>query len=315
MTPQDVPASRPADPEWMQRKERGSTFWLRVMCLLSSILGRRLSRVVLYGIAGYFLLFAGNARRASQDYLSRVLQRPATLRDLFRHMLYFASTIHDRLYLLRDRHHLFDIDLTGADALHDRHGNHQGVLLFGAHLGSFEVLNAMARHRPGLKMSMAAYPENARRINQALRAINPAAVPDIIPLGTLDAMLTIHGRLAQHAMVGVLADRAAGPDRYARRDFLGAPAPFPTGPFRMAALLGYPVYFMTGIYLGGNRYRIHFELLSEGAPAGRDRAQTVTTLLDRYVAALERHCRAHPYNWFNFYDFWKESETPCEQTH
>lgn len=315
MTPQETPAPRQDTPEWMQRKERGNTFWLRVMCLLSSLLGRRLSRVVLYGIAGYFLLFAGNARRASRDYLARVLPQPVTLRALFRHVLYFASTIHDRLYLLRDRHALFDIDLSGADALHRRHADGQGLLLFGAHLGSFEVLNAMARHHPGLKMSMAAYPENARRINRALGAINPAAVQDIIPLGTLDAMLTIHRRLAQHAIVGVLADRASGPDQYAYRDFLGAPAPFPTGPFRMAALLGYPVYFMTGIYLGGNRYRIHFELLSEGVPAGRDRAQTVTTLLDRYVAALERHCRAHPYNWFNFYDFWKESETPCEQTH
>jgi hypothetical protein len=24
----------------------------------------------------------------------------------------------------------------------------------------------------------------------------------------------------------------------------------------------------------------------------------------QYVAQLERYCRAAPYNWFNFYDFW-----------
>jgi predicted LPLAT superfamily acyltransferase len=24
-----------------------------------------------------------------------------------------------------------------------------------------------------------------------------------------------------------------------------------------------------------------------------------------YVARIEHHCRNAPYNWFNFYDFWK----------
>jgi predicted LPLAT superfamily acyltransferase len=31
----------------------------------------------------------------------------------------------------------------------------------------------------------------------------------------------------------------------------------------------------------------------------------VGEMLTRYVQALERHCRAAPYNWFNFFDFWK----------
>jgi len=24
----------------------------------------------------------------------------------------------------------------------------------------------------------------------------------------------------------------------------------------------------------------------------------------RYIARLEHNCRAAPFNWFNFYDFW-----------
>ena len=28
-------------------------------------------------------------------------------------------------------------------------------------------------------------------------------------------------------------------------------------------------------------------------------------LAARYAARLEEHCRAHPDNWFNFFDFWK----------
>ena len=28
-------------------------------------------------------------------------------------------------------------------------------------------------------------------------------------------------------------------------------------------------------------------------------------LLERYAALLEEWCLAHPYQWFNFYDFWE----------
>jgi len=302
------PESSSATPVWMKRKERGNRFWLRIMTTLSCVLGRRCSRLVLYGIAAYFLLFGGKARSASHAYLVRSLGRPPRWSELYRHVLSFASTIHDRIYLLRDRFDDFQIDLSGAEMLHRHYDNGRGLLLFGAHLGSFEVLRAMARHRPGLQMSMAMYPENARQINQAMQAINPQLQQDIIALGTMDAMLTVHSRLEEGALVGILADRASGPDQYLSRTLLGASARFPSGPFRMAAMLKHPVYFMAGIYLGGNRYRVHFELLEDfSASPRRGREQAMAELLDKYVAALARHCRAYPFNWFNFYDFWDEN--------
>ena len=32
--------------------------------------------------------------------------------------------------------------------------------------------------------------------------------------------------------------------------------------------------------------------------------------MQRYVATLERLCREAPYNWFNFYDFWADDDSP-----
>lgn len=293
-------------PEWLRRKERGNIFWLRVMRWLSLMLGRRLSRTVVYGIALYFVLAAPAARKASRDYLARSLGRPVTWFDLYRHILAFSSTIHDRFYLLNDQHDLFDIHVFGPEPLHALHACNSGLFLFGAHLGSFEVLRTHARDNPGLKVCIAMYPENASQLNSTLAAINPQAMQDIISLGQVDSMLTIHHKLEEGAIVGILADRATGPDQYISIPFLGAPARFPTGPFRMAAMLRHPVYFMAGLYRGGNRYDIHFELLadfSKSASTGRDAA--VREVLVKYVAALERHCKSAPFNWFNFYDFWE----------
>jgi predicted LPLAT superfamily acyltransferase len=63
---------------------------------------------------------------------------------------------------------------------------------------------------------------------------------------------------------------------------------------------------MTGLYLGGNRYDIHFETLADFSKIGRgERAAAVDAALTRYVALLDKYCRAAPYNWFNYFDFWQ----------
>lgn len=294
-------------PEWMQRKERGSFFLLRLMSQISLVFGRRLSRIVIYGIALYFLLAASAARKASRNYLNRVMERPATWADLYRHILAFASTIHDRFYLLNDQADLFDIQVFGAEPIIDHQEKGQGMLLFGAHMGSFEVLLNHGRSNR-FNSCIAMYPENALQLNRALAAINPQAITGIIALGQIDSMLTIHHKLETGNLVGVLADRAAGPDQYLSLPFLGAPARFPTGPFRMAAMLGHPVYFMTGLYCGGNRYEVHFEPLADFAEVPRtQRDAAVRETLQKYVATLERHCKAAPYNWFNFFEFWESA--------
>jgi predicted LPLAT superfamily acyltransferase len=294
-------------PAWMQSEERGSFFWLSVMTRLSLQLGRQCSRLVLYGIAFYFVIFARKARQASRVYLSRCLGRSVGWRDCYRHVLAFSTTIHDRVFLLNDQFDRFNIEHVGTEQLHAEYEQGSGVLLLGAHLGSFEVLRALVRNNPRLNMSMAMYPENARRINRALAAINPRAMQDIISLGTLDAMLAVNSKLDEGAFVGILADRASGPNQYQSLQFLGAPAQFPIGPFRLAVMLKRPVYFMAGIYRGGNRYMAHFERLDDfSSNRIENREAAVTALMQKYVATLEQHCRHNPYNWFNFYDFWKQ---------
>jgi len=258
--PPDAP---PASADWAQQPERSNLAILRLMVWISLRLGRRVGRVVLGGIAAYFVLFAPRARRASRAYLGRALGRPATWADGFRHVFSFASTIHDRIYLLNDRFDLFDIEIVGAEALHAALAKQPGALLIGAHLGSFEVLRAVGRGQAGLKVAMLMYEKNARKINATLAAINPAANDDIIALGRMDSMLQASARLEQGCLVGMLADRRLGDDAAVGCQFLGQSAPLPLGPFRTAAMLRRPVFFMTGLYLGGNRYRIHFEPLAD----------------------------------------------------
>lgn len=298
--------SEPATQSWLRQQERSNLAILRLMVWISLTLGRGIGRLVLYGIAAYYVLFAPKARHYSREYLHRALDRWAEWSDGFRHVFSFASTIHDRIYLLNDRFDLFDIEVVGAEALHAALARQPGALLIGAHFGSFEVLRSVGRGQAGLKVAMLMYEENARKINATLEAINPAATRDIIALGRVDSMLEARDKLDQGYLVGMLADRSLGDDATEDCDFLGAPAPFPVGPWRMAAMLRRPVFFMAGIYLGGNRYRIHFEPLVDFTDVARgEREAAMRAAQQHYASRLEHFCRQAPYNWFNFYDFWQ----------
>lgn len=301
-----APPESADQPEWMRRQERSNQAILRLMVWISLTFGRGLGRLVLHGIAAYFVLFAPAARRASRDYLRRVLGRWAGWRDGYRHVFSFASTIHDRIYLLNDRFDHFDITIHGGEALLDSVRTQPGALLVGAHLGSFEVLRAMGRGKAGVKVAMMMYEQNARMLNATLAAINPKAMQDIISLGQMESMLEARDKLDQGYLVGMLADRSLGDDAMHRVPFLGSPAAFPLGPWRMAAMLRRPVFLMAGLYLGGNRYELHFVKLADFSVverSGRDAA--IREAVQRYADSLADLCRKAPYNWFNFFDFWK----------
>ena len=279
---------------------------LRVMTWISLRLGRRAGRMVLHPIAGYFLLFAPASRRASRNYLRRALGRPPRWRDLYRHFFTFAATIHDRVYLVNHRFELFDFEVHGEDTLRRLLAGGKGLFLVGAHLGSFEAIRALGRKNTDLRVAMVMHQDNAQKINAMLSAINPEAVQDIIGLGNVDSMLKLREHLDQGGAAGMLADRTLGDDTLYPVRILGANAHLPGGPFRTAALLRRPVVFMTGLYLGGKRYAIHFDALADFSGVARDRRDAaVEAAIARYAALLDHYCRTAPYNWFNFFDFWQ----------
>ena len=80
-------------------------------------LGRPAARLLLYPICLYYVLFSAKARRASREYLSRVLGQRPGLGDLYRHYFFFASTILDRVFLLSGRSELFDICMHGEEVV------------------------------------------------------------------------------------------------------------------------------------------------------------------------------------------------------
>ncbi|HRN62925.1 MAG TPA: acyltransferase [Luteimonas sp.] len=297
--------------DWKQRPEGGGRFALWLIRHIGRYGGRPLARLTLYPITLYFLLRRGPERRASIAFLGRALGRPARLVDGARHVHAFASTLLDRLFLLDGQEHRFRIDVDGLDALAARVDEGHGVLLFGSHLGSFEVMRVLSRRRPGLKLRVVLDKAHSQATTQMFDALAPDIAAGVIDAGQDGPalMLQIQQAAAEGALVALLVDRTLPGQASVQVPFLGAPAPFPLAPWQMAAVLKLPVVLGFGLYRGGNRYDLVFEPFCDrlDLPRGR-RDEALGALIRGYAARLEHHARQAPYNWFNFYDFWHVDE-------
>ncbi len=299
--------------DWTATPERSNLLALRTLAWIATHLGRPVARLVLHPIALYYLLFAPTPRRTSRQYLGRALGRPAGWVDLYRHIHCFASVALDRIWFAAGRLDLFDMHITGNELMDCSVAEGRGVFLLGAHIGSFEALHAVGMSHPGLPVAMVMYPENARMIHAVLQALAPHFEVSIIPIGQRGSALAIRDFLDKGGLTGLMGDRFVPSDAVhggsQEHLFLGCPTRFTDGPVRLAMMLRRQVMFMVGLYRGGNRYELRFETLADfrdlpADPAERERLLHATVA--EYVRRLEALCIEAPYNWFNFYDYWRE---------
>jgi predicted LPLAT superfamily acyltransferase len=292
--------------EWVARPERSSVAAIRFIVWVALRLGRPAARLLLYPICLYFVVFSRKPRRASAKFLERALGRRPGFNDLFRHYHVFAACLLDRVFFLNDQTDQFDIHVHGEEIAVEMLKRGTGCLLLGGHMGSFEAIRTLGRKQPGLKVSLVMYEENARKINSVLGAINPDLALEVIALGRPDSMLKVRESLDRGDFVGMLGDRTLEGEGEIRLPFMGEPASFATGPFQLAALLKRPVVLMVGLYGGGRRYDVHFEQLADFSTVTTpERAGEVRQAAGRFAGRLEHFARLSPYNWFNFYDFWR----------
>jgi predicted LPLAT superfamily acyltransferase len=288
---------------WLAQRERGTLTAFRLIAWITQRIGYGAGRALLHPICLYFVIFARRAPRASRDYLQRVLGRKPGWRDVYRHYHTFASTILDRVLLLSGRVGDFELAIEGPDVVARALAEGRGLLLLGSHVGSFELCRAAGATQPGLVVHIVMHEANAGKIATWMREVAPERAPRVIAPGQPDTMLRIRDAVVRGEVVAMLGDRPIGRSATLPVDFLGAKAQFPTGPLRLALALDVPVVLFFGLYRGPRFYDLFFERL----PTGVGDAQTrLGPLVRAYVARLETHTRAAPYNWFNFYDYWEQ---------
>jgi predicted LPLAT superfamily acyltransferase len=296
---------------WNERGEAGGRFAMWVLRAFGQFCGRTCARIVLYPITLYFFFRRTRERRDSRAYLTRVLGRPARAGDILRHIHSYAATILDRMFLLTDEGLAsFSINVHGLAELDAQMARGKGVLLLGAHIGSFEVLRALSAQRSDVRVRVVMDLKQTQALNELLHALNPEVAANVIHAGDDPVALALALQDAARSgdLIGLLADRSRPAEATIDAPFFGSPAAFPTAAYVIASMLGLPVVFCAGLYRGGNRYDLYFETFADEVRLPRaERAARLRDYVQQFAARLEHYTRLAPYNWFNFYDFWHRS--------
>ncbi len=293
--------------QWSGRS-RGPALGYAFVFFVLRVAGLRAAYLVVdVFVLPYFFLFARSARRASADWLERVLgPRGPLLRqlDCWRHLRAFAHSIVDRAMVVARGPSLFEFEREGAEHLDASYARGQGLVILSAHLGGRAMAGDSLRR---IELNIVAYQNEAEGIRRAFERARSDAPPKVIALneGAFAGVEVLKALRAGEA-VAMLADRHRGGETV-RLPFLGQEAEFPLGPFLLIALSGAPAVISFATRGPGRRVRVWVSPPQGGSKAPRDaRVERARELAAWYVSALEREARAAPYQWFNFYDFWAD---------
>ncbi|HEY6527484.1 MAG TPA: hypothetical protein VIZ65_02235 [Cellvibrionaceae bacterium] len=291
---------------WRARAELGNRFFINLLVVMTNLLPRPLLSAALWFIAGYYLLSNHSARAAALHYWS-LLQPPAHWFSVWRHFYTFARVSVDRLIMLKKGFAGFDIQFAAEIDFNQLHELNKGAVFLVNHIGNFDVLRHAAKSRglPRIKIVL-----DTRQNPQFLRLLtehNPDIAEDIIDVadGGYALALKLAETVAQGCWIGIMADRIQAQEATTSVIFIGQRAQVPMTPWQIVSILGVPVYGCFGVFCGGNRYRIYLRKIADTLAAARKERQAILHLnVHRYFLEVENILRLHPYNWFNFYEFW-----------
>lgn len=312
---------RRASPHWARQQEVKGLWGMRLMLLVWRLLGRKAFSLLLYPVVGVYWLTAATARRASQQWITRVREQfaarqmpiPPTLTS-YRHFQRFGEAMLDKIASWRGELQFGrDVVFTAGAEETLNISDPRGKLLLVSHLGDVEACRALAQLQGGKTINALVFSENAQRFKQIMTEMAPQAGLNLMPVNDIgpDTAILLQEKLDRGEWIAIVGDRIAvnpqrgGEWRVCWSRFMGQVAPFPQGPFILAAILRCPVNLLFALRQQG-KLRIYCEPFADPLLLPRaDRQQALQHIIDRYAERLEHYALQSPLDWFNFFDFWR----------
>ncbi|MBY5970184.1 glycosyl transferase [Halomonas denitrificans] len=301
---------------WATIGERGTLGGMLFMVWLRRF-GDWPFQLVLWPVILWYYLTHRTARRASQDYLSRLdpplAGHPVRLRARsVRHFLCFGRSLMDKVAAWNGEYPPSRLSGAGVSHFTKAVDEGQGGLIVVAHHGNLDIVNALSECHPALDLIVIMHTPNARKFNALLERATGRRRPEILEVNEISpsSAQRLDARIRAGGFVVIAADRV--PPRQGRTrelDFLDAKAPFPEGPFLLASLLRCRVYRLACVRQSDG-FLVDFDLLDDASQVGRrERAAWISAAMQRHCSDLAWRVQRHPLQWFNFFPFWTADET------
>jgi len=258
-------------------------------------------------VAAFTFLLHKERRRAAVGNMQRVLgtDRFTAQWAALRMYAEFAFCTSETMENYSPRGVPMRIDPPPEDAVLDAVAAGRGAVVVTGHIGSWDIAAKGLRNkdcRVHLVMGREVDPATQEFVEAARER---SGVNVILSDASVFSSLGLVRALRRNEIVAIQLDRAARAGGVRMLPFLGAPAPFPSGPFVLARLAGSPVIPVFAPRIGRRHYGLHIGRPVEVPRAARDPLSLDRVMLE-VVAQLEAVVRRYPWQWFQFAPFWPE---------
>lgn len=256
------------------------------------------SYALLRPVALYYLFFSKHANKSLIQYFSKLgLARPSSPARRYKAFYLFGQALIDKLAIYMNAGKELSFDFDNEQQLHRFAADGRGALLLGAHLGNWEIAGQLL-YRIDAPVHIVMLDNEQDQIKNLLEQHSAGKSFSIIPISEdITFVIKIKEALDNGGLVCMHADRFMEGMRTLEADFLDSTAQFPFGPFFMGGKLKAPVAFVYAMKDGKSHYQFSCSQPFENTDP--------RTLLESYVDLLESKARQFPYQWYNFYPFWK----------
>ena len=260
---------------------------------------------VLYGcmalVIPFYMLFAKGFRASYSFFRKRMGYGPLkSFFHVYKNEFEFGKVVLDRFAAFAGKK--FDMDVPRMDLFEDLCKGEGGFIQLSSHVGNYEMVGySLVSPKP---VNALVYAGETATIMQNRALLFGATNVRMVPVSAdLSHIFSLNNALADGEIASLPGDRVFGSKKTVQCRFFGESAPFPTGPFTLAAQRGVPILLVFVMKEGRRLYKVLLERLPE--PTGATRQERVQSLADAYASALEAVVRRYPDQWYNFYDFWR----------
>ena len=304
---------------WSEQNERGNSLGLQTLMTLYRVFGMTFIQALLLPVTLYFVIQHHIARQSSQAFLKRVQAQRAALGlsamtvnrfSTFRHIYTFSLATFEKVRAWHDEQINLDIKFPNRPEMQRLKASVRGGLIICSHLGYNDLIRAIAQRSNRATVNILVYHQHAMKYNALIKKINPDSNVNLIHVNKIipEIAILLKEKVDKGELVFVAGDRTSH-ERHGRDvilPFIGENAAFPHGPAVLAHLLECPVYFFFCLKIN-NSYHIHFEKYAERFILVRkQRQEKIRVFMQSFVKRLELFALHHPYQWFNFFDFWEQ---------
>lgn len=320
--------------KWFEQKERAG-FGYALMFFVLKVFPAAFMRFLAYIIGFFYWIFDKNARKFSADYYGRLKAFSAQKTDVpvrkklpgsaaafsLGHVCSFALALVEIVQCWAGKFSFRNVNWQNDD-VHDLVQNinaGKGTVIVMSHLGNAQMMRGLASFGEAgteQKMSVTTITDLKQTggFTSLLKKINPDSHFHIIQADDfgIDTALLIQERLESGEVVVVAGDRTGvHSERFIPVSFLGGTANLPYGVFLLIAVLNVPVYFVNGVRRRDFCLNPQYDMFVMKNPVPfdcprKEREQRIVRAAEKYAENLEKLCMEHPYQWYNFYDFWEK---------